>query len=111
MLWGPGPRLNTPWLTVASVRQGTGSLPQLVWLVGTAEVLPIETPMSNTSKLSPLKNASVTVNVSPSLGATKFPGRCPHEMRVAAAARDTSQSTGVCWGTPLCESAGGGKAK
>jgi hypothetical protein len=77
MLWGPGPRLNTPWLMVESARQGTGSLPQLVGLVGTADVLPIGTPISSTSKLSPFRNASVTVSVSPSLGATKFQGGAP----------------------------------
>jgi hypothetical protein len=69
--------LNTPWLIVGSARQGTGSLPQFAGLVGTADVLPIDTPMSSTSKLSPFWKASVTVNVNPSLGATNVHGGAP----------------------------------
>src|SRR6202030_2464917 len=67
----------TPWLMVGSARQGTGSLPQLAEFVGTADVLPMGIPMSSTSKVSPFWNASVTVRVSPSLGATTVHGGAP----------------------------------
>src|SRR6266550_7471582 len=77
MLCGPGPRLKTPWLTVGSFTHTAGSLPQLAEAVGTADVVPIETAESSISKLSPLRNASVTVSVTPSLGATKVHGGGP----------------------------------
>jgi len=47
-------------------------------------VLPIRLPLSYTSNVSPLRKASVTVNVAPSLGATNFQAGAPTNCELPA---------------------------
>src|ERR1041384_3563755 len=73
MEWFPAPSAKLPLEMFGSARAGTGSSPASAFPIG-VEVVPRETPKSNTSNWSPAVNASVTVKVVPPAGATKVQG-------------------------------------